>query len=41
MDKEIIKEELKAELELFKMYSLFLIGLITGVTSLLLKKRFC
>ena len=34
MDKEIIKEELKTELELFKIYSFILIGLVTGNVSL-------
>ena len=40
MDKETIKIKLKAELVLFQIYSLFLIGLITGITGLLLKENF-
>jgi|AntAceMinimDraft_17_1070374.scaffolds.fasta_scaffold04996_5 hypothetical protein len=37
MDKEIIKEELKTEVELFKIYTLILIGLVTGNVSLSFK----
>lgn len=40
MNKEIIERKLKAEIELFKIYSLFIIGLITGISSLLLKDKF-
>jgi hypothetical protein len=36
-EKEILKKDIEIELELFKIYSLFLVGLITGVAGLLLK----
>jgi len=34
------KERLKAEIELFKIYAIFLIGLITGISTILLKREF-
>ena len=37
MNKEIIDKKLKAELELFKMYSIFLIATATGFTGILYK----
>ena len=37
---EIIKEELKAESEQYKIFSFFIIGLVTGVVSLLLRNNF-
>jgi len=37
LNKEIIDKKLKAELELFKMYSIFLIAISTGFTGILYK----
>ena len=37
MKEQYIDRKLKAELELFKMYSVFLIAIITGFTSILYK----
>jgi len=35
---EVIEKELDAELRLFNMYSFFLIGLVTGITSILINQ---
>ena len=37
MDKEIIDKRIKNEIELIKMYSFFLIGLITGVVNFVIR----
>ena len=39
MDKEIIDKKLKAQIDLFKIYSVFLIGLISGITGILLQNE--
>jgi hypothetical protein len=38
--KEFIKEALKAEIELLKLFSLFLIGLVSGVASMALSATY-
>ncbi len=40
MNKEINQEKIKIRIEIFRIYSFFLIGLITGITSLLLRNNF-
>lgn len=40
MNKEIIEKKLKTELELFKIYSFFLIGLITGISTIIIGKTY-
>lgn len=38
--KEFIKETIKAEIDLLKLFSLFLIGLVSGVSSMLLTESY-
>jgi hypothetical protein len=40
MDKEIIARELKTEIELFKVYSLFLISDTAGISSIIINKTY-
>ena len=40
MNKETIDKKVKIELELFKIYSFFLIGLVTGIASILFRNAF-
>ncbi|MBI4648872.1 MAG: hypothetical protein HY738_20355 [Bacteroidia bacterium] len=37
MNKDFIEKSLKARLELFKMYIILVIGLITGISSIILQ----
>lgn len=37
MDKEIIDKQIKNEIDLFKVYAFFLVGLITGNTNLVIR----
>ena len=40
MNKEIIERKLRTEIELFKIYSFFLIGLITGISTIVIGKTY-
>lgn len=39
MDKETTDKILKAEIQLFQIYSFFLIGLVTGITTILINNE--
>jgi len=40
MDTEKIEKKIEIEIDLFKMYSVFLIGLITGITTIIFEEQF-
>lgn len=40
MDKEIIERKLKTEIDLFKIYSFFLFGIITGISTIIIGKTY-